>query len=142
MLRLLQLAAEYSHSNSKDARTYLLGAVGVRKDGRIVHARNEAVFDTIDFWNAREGKRSKYSIYRRFPESHAEARLTRKLGYGAIVYVSRVSRGTGGLAIARPCQHCQAILKAYRVRYAYYTISDNQWGRLDLITEEDTYYGA
>ena len=135
MLKLLKLAAEYSASHSDDKRLFLLGAVGVRNDGRIVHARNDAVRDTCP----RDDK-STFYIYKRFPESHAEVRLTRKLGFNATVYVARVTKGAGELAMARPCSTCQAILRAFRCKKAFYTISNSEWGVFDFCTNEDAYY--
>ena len=49
MLEMLKLAAKYSASKSKDDRIFILGAVGIRNDGRLVHSRNEAVLDTHSF---------------------------------------------------------------------------------------------
>lgn len=135
MLELLKLAAQYSISNIKDERLYLLGAVGVRKDGRIVHARNDAVFDSY----ARE--MLPYT-YKRFPESHAEARLTKKLDFGATVYVARVMKGSGNLAISKPCSSCERKLRAFRVKKVYYTISSNEWGVIDLTDNVDSYYSS
>lgn len=135
MLKELKLAAKYALSNSNDARNFLVGSIGVRRDGCIVHARNEAVFDT-----ASRDKKSKYFIYKRFPESHAEARLTKKLGYDAIVYVARIAKSTGDFAMARPCLCCQAILKSYNVQKVYYSISPNEWGLWDPKTNSDIYY--
>lgn len=135
MLELLKLAAKYSLSNTKTERLYLLGAVGVRKDGKVVHARNEAVLDTY----ARD-KQILFNVYKRFPEGHAESRLAKKLDFGATVYVARVMKGNGNLAMSRPCECCQAILRAFRVKKVYYTISNNQWGLWDPSKNIDTYY--
>jgi tRNA(Arg) A34 adenosine deaminase TadA len=136
MLKLLKLAAEYSASHSNDKRLFLLGAVGVRNDGRIVHARNDAVRDTLS-----RDKQSTFNIYKRFPDSHAEVRLTRKLGFNATIYVARVTKGTHELAMSRPCEVCMGVLKAFRVKKAYYTISPEEYGVFDFSTGEDTFYG-
>jgi tRNA(Arg) A34 adenosine deaminase TadA len=123
MLDLLRLAAKYSLSNTKDERHFLLGAVGVRKDGRIVHARNDAILDTYN-----RDKPCRFNVYKRFPECHAENRLTRKLDFGATVYVARVRRGDGMLAMARPCVCCSAVLRAFRVKKVFYTIDPIKYG--------------
>jgi hypothetical protein len=135
MLDMLKLAAKYAPSNEKDGRVYFLGAVGIRDDGRIVHARNSAVLDTET-----KKKWSEQNVYKRFPGSHAEVRLTKKLGFGATIYVARVARGSGELAMARPCECCQSVIKAFRVKKVYYTISHNQWGIWDPVRDTDTYY--
>ena len=122
MLDLLHLAAYYALQKSDDDdRAFLLGSVGVRSDGRIVHSKNSASNNII-------------------PEAHSEARLTKKLGFNATVYVARVSRGTKELAMARPCKSCQNILRSFRVKNVYYTISKNEYGMLNLATMVDTYY--
>jgi tRNA(Arg) A34 adenosine deaminase TadA len=132
MLELLRLAARYAVLKHDDDRVFLLGAVGVRSDGRLVHAQNSSVLDTL--------KRAEWNAYKRFPESHAEIRLTKKLGFGATMYVARVKRANHNLAMARPCECCRNIIKAFRVKKVYYTISDNEWGVWDPIKDCDTYY--
>lgn len=134
MLSLLNLAAKYSISKNKDERVFFLGAVGVRQDGRIVHSKNAAVFDTSFLDGATSPP------YKRFPGSHAEIRLSKKLGFNATVYVARVKKGTGELAMARPCECCQAVLRSFRVDKVFYTISDNQWGVWDVKKNTDFYY--
>src|ERR1700722_15601095 len=99
MLDLLYLAAYYALQKSDDDdRAFLLGSVGQRADGRIVHAKNSASNNII-------------------PEAHSEARLCRKLGrHAPAVFTARVSRGTKELAMARPCKSCQNILRSFRVK--------------------------
>jgi hypothetical protein len=124
MLDMLLLAAEYAAPDKDTTRTYALGAIGIRRDNRIVHARNSSVLDSVHY--------EKGSPYRRFPESHAEARLTKRLGYcSPLVYVARVKR-SGGLGLAAPCSGCQAILRAHRVERVIYTIDDNNYGIWDV----------
>jgi tRNA(Arg) A34 adenosine deaminase TadA len=135
MLKLLKLAAEYSLPNDNGMRTFIVGAVGIRQDGKLVHSKNEAVFDT----HSRDKKGFFYQ-YKRFPEAHAESRLVKKIDFGATIYVARVIRSTGVLAMARPCETCQAILKAFKVDKVYYTISDNEWGCWSVKKSTDTYY--
>jgi len=135
MLDLLHLAAKYAALKHDDDRVFLLGAVGVRNDGRLVHAQNSSVLDTLKHvdW-------AKKYVYKRFPESHAEVRLTRKLGFGATVYVARVTRNDGGLAMARPCECCQHVLKAFRVKRVYYSINNFEWGVWDPKKNIDMHY--
>lgn len=82
-------------------RAHMLGAVGVRHDGAVVTACNLASKD-------------------KEPRAHAEARLSRKLDVGSVVYVARVLRdGTFGLA--RPCPGCMRILRAKGVDRVFFT---------------------
>lgn len=99
--------------DSKDAtRQFRLGAVGIRSDGAVVTASN---------------------VPNRHPEpnAHAETRVTKKLDWGSTVYVIRL-HADGTLATARPCKKCQSAMRLRGVKYCYYSISENDWGRLTL----------
>jgi len=109
----LELAARYAVR--ADERGYQLGAVGLRKDGAIVLARNGPIPGEPDD-----------SLV-----AHAEHRLCRKLDIGATVYVARVSKA-GQWAISRPCPVCFARLRARGVRRIYYTINANEYGSITL----------
>jgi len=88
----------------------MLGAIGIRGDGTIVMATNgEQHYPT--------------------PAHHCEARLVRKLDYGAVVYVAR-TLASGAWAMAKPCPTCQARLRAARVSRVFYTEGQGQWGTL------------
>lgn len=113
---MLLLAAYYAITPAGvvDRRHHRLGAVGVRRDGALVHARNGA------------------SVQKN-PSGHAEARLCRKLDQSAKVFVARVLRKQPlELALARPCVQCLARLKSHGVRRVYYTVSEGEWGILEL----------
>lgn len=62
---------------------------------------------------------------------HAESRIARRLDVGAVVYVARMLR-RGEMAMARPCSACEKALRSRGVKRVYYTISDNEFGILDL----------
>lgn len=111
----LRLAAEVAQFK-QDTRSHRLGAVGVRSDGVMVAAYNGTAYN---------GKSSKP-----FPPMHAEARLTRKLDFYSTVYVARPMKA--GLGLARPCPACQRALRRKRVARVYYTISDDEYGVLEL----------
>ena len=116
MIELLKLAGKIALPiNETDMRNFWLGAIGVRKDGVIVSSKNGAV-------------QSSNIGYKAVPQSHAESRLCRKLGKNGIIYVSRVSRQTYELAMARPCFNCQKIIRAHNVKKVYYSINKNQYG--------------
>lgn len=84
-------------------RDYFLGAIGLRKDGVVVMARNE-------------------STQCKTPAAHAEARLVKKLGkHAKIVVVVRVSKGSRELAMAKPCRHCEKALRNFKVKRVYFT---------------------
>jgi tRNA(Arg) A34 adenosine deaminase TadA len=82
-------------------RAHMLGAVGIRNDGAVVIACNLASKD-------------------KEPRAHAEARLSRKLDVGSVVYVARVHRD-GTFGMAHPCPTCMRILRAKGVDRVFYT---------------------
>lgn len=118
MLPLLLAAANLAPPNKdQDPRNFWLGAIAIRKDGVSVSSKNGAA----SFSNSVE-------TYHMTPNSHAEGRVLRKAGKGAIVYVARVFRKDRSLAMARPCGMCRIRLKAYNTEKVYYTIDDNHYG--------------
>jgi cytidine deaminase len=118
MLDFLYQAAQIAlPSVDKDYRDYWLGCVGIREDGVIVYSKNGAV----EF-------RASVKSYQLHSTSHAEGRVLRKLGRAGTVYVARVSKKDGSLAMARPCGMCQIKLRAAKTLKVYYTINDNQYG--------------
>lgn len=108
---VLTMAAEYA-ALREDRRSYLLGAVGLRADGRIVHSCNGST---------------------PLPDrtQHAEYRLSRKLDKGSEVYVSRVLKD-GWITMARPCAACLKALGSKGVSRVYYTIDMNEYGVIKL----------
>jgi hypothetical protein len=98
-----------------DHRVARVGCVMRRRDGATVKARNSAVLNPTV----------------RVPELHAEARATRKADVGAVAYVARVRRD-GTYGNARPCYSCRAIMRARGIVRAYYTLSDTEWGCVEL----------
>ena len=91
---------------------YMVGAAGLRVDGAIVHAHNTS--------------RGLVS-----PDTHAEARLLRRLGQDApIVVVARWMR-SGRLGLAAPCRGCVARLRARGVRIVWFT-TDDGWAKMNL----------
>jgi len=114
---LLRLAASVATSpHSIDHRNHRLGAVGVRRDGIIVSARN--------------GAQKVNNFYQSMPSIHAEVRCLRKMDMGGVIYVARVA--SEGLALARPCPTCQRILKGKKIKKVVYSISDLEYGTLYL----------
>lgn len=108
----LALAGRYG-SKRRDMRTFHVGAVGLRADGAVVYARNEAK-------------------ERQAGDAHAEARLAQKLDVGAEVWVARVSREDGSMKIAKPCKHCERALRRRGVRRVVYTTGPNTFDWLLL----------
>lgn len=112
MHRYLKQAALVATRGSK-LRHYLVGAVGVRRDGAVVQSYNGTGRDKC-------------------PSGHAEARLCRKLDTGAVVYVARVGRGNGKMAMARPCAGCERALRLKGVSRVVYSICDREYGVMEF----------
>lgn len=47
---------------------------------------------------------------------------------GSKIYVARIRKADGEVAMARPCPICETALSAYGVKRAYYTIAPNEYG--------------
>ena len=112
MLRLLSLAAEVARPETDKIRSAMLGAVAVRADGVIVHARNGS--DLLVS-----------------PTAHAEYRVLRKCGRGADVYVARVRRD-GGVALAKPCPSCVVTMRNRGVKNVFWTVNALEWAGMEL----------
>lgn len=96
-----------------DNKHYLFGAIGIRSDGRMVKSSNIRNMGT--------------NVH-----CHAEARLTRKLDVGSIVYVTRIQRSTNMYLNARPCIGCQFKMRNRGISKVYYTINNHEYGAIEL----------
>src|SRR5260221_7436004 len=92
-------------------RNFLLGCIGLRRDGAIVKAFNGSA-----------------EIPNR--QIHSEYRVARKLDAGATVYVARIKAIDGEFGMSRPCPDCMKILQAKKVAKIYYTIAKNEYGTI------------
>lgn len=113
MLKMLERAIGLSFTGSEE-RKYKFGAICERTDGAVVTATNGGV----------AGERT--------PAAHAESRISRKADVGSIVYVARTLRGSGAVALARPCARCVSALKNRGVSKCYYTITAYEYGCIYL----------
>lgn len=109
---LLALAAEVARFDSADLRQHRHGCVALRRDGVLVAARNGASNGLA-------------------PSAHAEARVLRKSGKGAILYVARVGRD-GGWRNSMPCIDCVYAMRARKVGSVYFTLGPGEWGVVSL----------
>jgi len=112
MDRYLKLAIEMSSKGAKVRRAYL-GAVGIRSDGTIVTSFNGCAEN-------------------RKPEIHAERRLVAKLNSGSTVYVARIRRDDGSLAMAKPCKRCENAMRHRGVKKVIYSIGPNEYGTIEF----------
>lgn len=87
-------------------------AVAIREDGTIVKAYNG--YDRLPA-----------------PSAHAEARVIRKAGYGAIIFVARIKKSKQ-IGNCKPCPDCEIIMRNYRVKKCYYTIDNSNIGIINF----------
>lgn len=77
--------------------------------------------------------------------THAElAALAKARHYnlrGATIYIANKAK-SGNIRLAKPCVVCAAALSSAGVRYAIYTIDNNNIGVCDLDAETELYYCA
>jgi hypothetical protein len=112
-LRLLSITLEIAaRKRFNDVRNFRIAALGVRSDGAIVTATNGAVLQTG------------VMKYNSFPRAHAEARLSRKLDVGSVVYVARASKLHGHGVLAKPCPTCKQFLVSRGCQRVVYTTYD------------------
>lgn len=110
---MIRIAIDFT-SAGDSRRDYFLGAIGERADGVVVMARNESTKGGT-------------------PSAHAEAGLVSKLGINAtLVIVVRVAKGTGCLAMAKPCPDCARSLKRHRVKK---TLFSNDSGKIVRLSD-------
>ena len=102
----------YPVEGGTDLRAHAIGAVAIRADGTLVKARNGS--DTLPN-----------------PAIHAEYRVMRKAGHGAIVYVAR-QRKDGRIGLAKPCSHCLCTLRNKGAARVYYTVAEHEFDCIQL----------
>ena len=112
MHRYLRMAARISIKGNWRRKAHI-GCLAVRKDGVIVQSWNGSATDVC-------------------PTAHAEARIAKKLDFGSVVYIARVRRDNGKMAMSKPCPHCERILKNRGVSRVEYSINDNEYGVLEF----------
>jgi deoxycytidylate deaminase len=106
-----EVAAKLAFSR-QDERSFFHGAIGVRKDGAIVHAINGS---------------SKIPTR----QAHCEYRLSTKLDVGSVVYLVRIRRD-GSMANSKPCHNCAKAMRSVGVKRVYYSIEEKEYGVMDF----------
>lgn len=114
----LWMAAVRAVGSGNDYRRHCVGCVIVRCDGVIVSSRNGTTRG------------------HRMPSGHAEARCAKKADKHSVAYVARV-RKDGSIGCARPCKSCRVQLRSRGVMDVFFTVGENQWGRMRLHNESE-----
>lgn len=52
--------------------------------------------------------------------------------WGSTVYVARVRRDNGKMAMSRPCRDCERVLRSRGVRKVFYTIGPKEYGVMEF----------
>ena len=129
MLNYLREASQIAKKSKDNLRNYILGCIGIREDGAIVSSINGA---------ARFSK--SVDDFYKLPNSHAEGRVLRKLGRNGIMFVARVHKKDGTLAMALPCSMCQTRIKAFKVKKVYFTCNEEQYGIWSVKEDQFRFY--
>jgi len=108
-LKMLEQAANLA-ANAKTERNFLLGSIALRQDGTLVYSINSTI--------------SVHPV----PSAHAEARVLRKSGIGATLWVARVLKDKETWAMAKPCANCQSLITNRRIKKVIYTIGPKEYG--------------
>lgn len=109
----------YSYLNSSYwSKDYLFGCIAIRKDGTEVRSVNQ---------NVREPH----------AQAHAEARVLKKAGMGAVLYIARVTRDQKW-RMAQPCPRCQMLIRNRKVKRVFYTIGPGEYGVWDPQENRET----
>ena len=115
---LLNAAKIALPTSSDDKRLFILGAIGRRQDGTIVKSKNGAC------------RISTHILDILIPR----VRIMPKEGFaensGSMLQFMYLAfqKENNELKMARPCSSCQAILRSYRVKKAYYSINSTHFG--------------
>jgi tRNA(Arg) A34 adenosine deaminase TadA len=112
IFNFLEIAGKTATSR-QDGRSFMLGAVAIRKDGVMVRSLNSPT---------QEPDR----------QVHAEYRVASKIDYGAIIYVARIRLIDGKFGMARPCKSCLKVLISKKVKKIYYTIDHDEYGIINF----------
>lgn len=110
MNKYFDLAKQYALKD-KDRKRYYFGAIGIRNDGRIVHATN--IRNPAKELNC-----------------HAETRLCKKLDKGSEVYLVRINKSGTRFLLAKPCGGCESRMRAKGVKTIHYSISETEFGQM------------
>jgi tRNA(Arg) A34 adenosine deaminase TadA len=109
----LEIAAKLAKKRN-DRRHFFLGAIGIRTDGTLVKSPNG------------------HPLNVKIHSSHAEFRVSKKLDTGSEIYVARIRKEDGTMAMAKPCRVCQIALKSAGVKKVYYSIGPKEYGIMIL----------
>jgi len=109
--RLLTQAASLAKANS-EFKNYSIACIALRQDGVFVQSYNG-------------------STKLPMPAAHAEAKVLKKAGRGAILFVARVT-ADGEWALSKPCKNCSSLIRSKLVERVYYTIAPGEFGVWDL----------
>lgn len=112
-MKYLKLAAKIAKDNQKEDKRFDLGCVGIRKDGVVVSGTNVT------------------TPYNRSPSQHAESRVIRKCGRGAVLFIARILKD-GSWAQSKPCHNCFTLIKNMGIKKIYYTTGPKAYECLEL----------
>lgn len=107
-MKRLHEAIKIAIKSKTKKKHHYLGCIAQRADGSFVYSTNSRAIS-------------------KSPSVHAEAKVLKKAGVNAILWIARVM-ADGSWGMAKPCGDCEKLIKKYKVKKIYYTIDKNEYG--------------
>lgn len=133
MHRYLRLAMQYAEDNKyADGIDYHLCAIIVRGGSVISVGYNKLNTNAfVEHYADIARGRGRDWCLSTHAEQDAILKARSKVNLrGCKIFVSRRKKIDGGPGMARPCPICENALASYGIRKAYYTINENQFGKM------------
>lgn len=106
------------------------------KIGAVLACKNKVI--SVAFNNALKTHKIAYRNKNRPQDAtiHAEIgaliNVPKSISSKCDLYIARYRTSNNTLGLAKPCDMCLKVIKSMKIKRVYYTISDNEYGVIDL----------
>lgn len=141
MHRYLRLAMQYATDNRYDnAAVYHLAAIIIRGGSVISVGFNKVITNAfVEHYADLARGRGRDFCLSTHAEQDAILKARGKVNLrGCKIFVARRKKIDGSPGMARPCPICENALQSYGIRKAYYTINEEQYGKMLIKPNGDT----
>ncbi len=141
MHRYLRLAMQYATDNRYDhAADYHLAAIIIRGGSVISVGFNKVNTNAfVEHYTDLARGRGRDFCLSTHAEQDAILKARGKVNLrGCKIFVARRKKIDGSPGMARPCPICENALQSYGIRKAYYTINEEQYGKMLIKPDGDT----
>lgn len=141
MHRYLRLAMQYATDNRYDhAADYHLAAIIIRGGSVISVGFNKVNTNAfVEHYTDLARGRGRDFCLSTHAEQDAILKARGKVNLrGCKIFVARRKKIDGSPGMARPCPICENALQSYGIRKAYYTINEEQYGKMLIKPNGDT----